>query len=303
MSSQTATLELPSHSVGETTDERCNSAKLVVFVSAGATGPPAQPISGSFAMTEESNVTRRDFGKAGVQSLLSLSLLEMIFARDAWAANVSPITAKWLVGLNELAGDVKEQRISQVAWQKKVEELYSQIEVDELMKFVDFKNLTKDVKLVDHGARSLRPKFPDVEGLPKKLVFGKQIFAIKKGQSVVPHGHNNMATAFLVLKGELHGRHYDRIEDETDHLLIRPTIDAQFKPGGTSTVSDYKDNIHWFKATSESAFIFNIHVLGCRPGSGLPTGRVYVDPNGESLKGGLVRARRLNYDEAHKLFG
>ncbi|MGZ0173806.1 MAG: hypothetical protein ACKVHE_30195, partial [Planctomycetales bacterium] len=148
-------------------------------------------------MTEPSNVTRRDFGKAGVQSLLTLSLLETIFARDAWSADVSPITAKWLAGLNELAGDVKEQRISQVAWQKKVEELYAQIEVDELMKFVDFKNLTKDLKLVDQGARSLRPKFPDVEGLPKKFVFGKQIFAIKKGQSVIPHGHNNMATAFL----------------------------------------------------------------------------------------------------------
>jgi len=254
-------------------------------------------------MTKPSNVTRREFGTAGVQSLLMFSLLETIFARDAWSAEVSPITAKWLAGLNELAGDVKEQRISQVAWQKKVEELYGQIEVDELMKFVDFNGLTKDLKFVDHGARSLRPKFPEIDGVPKKLVFGKQIFAIKKGQSVVPHGHNNMATAFLVLQGELHGRHYDRIEDESEHLVIRPTIDASFKPGGVSTVSDYKDNIHWFKATSKSAFIFNIHVLGCRPGSALPTGRVYVDPNGESLDGGLVRARRLNYGEAHKLFG
>ena len=254
-------------------------------------------------MTDPSNVTRREFGRAGVQSLLTLTLLETIFAREAWSSEVSPITAKWLAGLNELAGDVKEQRVSQVVWQQKVEELYGQIEVDELMKFVDFKNLTKDLKFVDHGARSLRPKFPDVEGVPKKLVFGKQIFAIKQGQSVIPHGHNNMATAFLVLKGDLHGRHYDRVEDESKHLIIRPTIDQQFKPGESSTVSDYKDNIHWFKATSESAFIFNIHILGCRPGSGLPTGRVYVDPNGESLGDGLVRARRLNYTEAHKLFG
>jgi hypothetical protein len=254
-------------------------------------------------MTEPSDVTRREFGLAGVQSLLTFSLLETIFARDAWSAEVSPITAKWLAGLNELAGDVKEQRISQVVWQKKVEELYGQIEVDELMRFVDFKNLTKDLKFVDRGARSLRPKFPDVEGVPKDLVFGKQIFAMKQGQSVVPHGHNNMATAFLVLKGDLHGRHYDRVEDEAEHLIIRPTIDQPFKPGEASSVSDYKDNIHWFKATSESAFIFNIHILGCRPGSGLPTGRVYVDPHGESLGGGLVRAPRLNYDEAHKLFG
>lgn len=254
-------------------------------------------------MAEQTTVTRRDFGLAGVKSLLTLSLLETIFARNAWSAEVQPIAAKWVADLNELAGDVKEQRISQVVWQEKVQELYGQIELDELMQFVNFKNLTKDLKFVDHGARSLQPKFPDVEGLPKKLVFGKQIFAIKQGQSVVPHGHNNMATAFLVLKGELHGRHYDRIEDESEHLIIRPTIDRQFKPGETSTVSDYKDNIHWFKATSESAFIFNIHILGCRPGSGLPTGRVYVDPNGESLTDGLVRARRLKYDEAHKLFG
>lgn len=254
-------------------------------------------------MAERIDVTRREFSIASVQSLLTLTLLETIFARDAWSAEVSPITTKWLAGLNELASDVKEQRISQVLWQQKVTELYSQIEVDELMKFVDFKNLTKNIKFVDHGALSLRPKLPDVEGVPGKLVFGKQIFAIKQGQSVVPHGHNNMATAFLILKGELHGRHYDRIEDEANHLIIRPTIDQQFKPGESSTVSDYKDNIHWFKATSESAFIFNIHVLGCRPGSNLPTGRVYVDPNGESIGGGLIRARRLRYDEAHKLFG
>ena len=254
-------------------------------------------------MTETSNVTRREFGLASVGSLLTLSLLETIFTREAWSAEVSPITTKWLSELNELAGDVKEQRISQVIWQQKVEELYGQIEVNELMRFVDFNNLTRDLKFVDHGARSLRPKFPDIEGVPKKLVFGKQIFAIRQGQSVIPHGHNNMATAFLVLKGELHGRHYDRIEDQADHLIIRPTIDQPFKPGEASSVSDYKDNIHWFKATSESAFIFNIHILDCRPGSALPTGRVYVNPNGESLSGGLVRARRLNYDEAHKLFG
>src|SRR5206468_4696834 len=114
-----------------------------------------------------------------------------------------------------------------------------------------------------------------------------------KGRSVVPHGHNNMATAFLILKGDLHGRHYDRLEDQKEHVLIKPTIDRPFKPGECSTVSDYKDNVHWFQATSESAFIFNIHVLNVRPDSGEATGRVYLDPNGEKLKDGLIRARWL----------
>jgi hypothetical protein len=138
---------------------------------------------------------------------------------------------------------------------------------------------------------------------PKKLVFGKQIFALKKGRSVVPHGHNNMATAFLILNGDLRGRHYDRLEDEKDHIIIRPTIDRSFKLAEYSTVSDYKDNIHWFKAESDVAYIFNIHVNDCRPKSELQTGRVYLNPNGEALSGGLIRAPRIGYTESHKLFG
>lgn len=249
------------------------------------------------------SINRREFAAASTEALLTFSLLETLFARDAWSAEVSPIAAKWLTGVNELAADVKEQRVSQVEWQKKTEELFSQIGLNDLLELVRFDDLTRDLKFVDNGARSLRPRLPEVEGLPRQLVFGKQIFALKKGRSVVPHGHNNMATAFLVLKGELHGRHYDRIEDEPEHLLIRPTIDRQFKPGETSSVSDYRDNIHWFKSTSDTAFIFNIHVLGCRPGSALPTGRVYVDPHGEPINGNLLRARRLRYTEAHQLFG
>ena len=27
-------------------------------------------------------------------------------------------------------------------------------------------------------------------------------------------------------------------------------------------ISDHKDNVHWFKAESDTAFIFNVHVIG-----------------------------------------
>jgi hypothetical protein len=136
-----------------------------------------------------------------------------------------------------------------------------------------------------------------------KQVFGRQIFALKKGRSVVPHGHNNMATAFLILKGDCEGKHYDRLKDEPEHYIIKPTIDRKFEPGECSTISDHKDNVHWFKALTEKAFIFNIHVMNIAPERGEPTGRVYLDPSGEKLAGGLIRARRLDYEEAHKLYG
>ncbi|MCH8217968.1 MAG: hypothetical protein IH892_14520 [Planctomycetes bacterium] len=216
---------------------------------------------------------------------------------------MKPITVKWLAELNELGREVKGPTLTQVDWQKKVEELFSKVELPDLLRFLDFDRLSKNVDFVNNGARSIRFEFPEVEGVPKKLVFGKQIFALKKGRSVVPHGHNNMATAFLAIGGELHGRHYDRVEDAEDHFIIRPTIDRTFSPGEFSSVSDYKDNVHWFKANTEPAYIFNIHILNTRPDSKLKTGRVYVNPDGEKLKGGLIRAPRISYSEAHKLFG
>ena len=160
---------------------------------------------------------------------------------------------------------------------------------------------TRKVVVAVHGR--VGDGVPAVEGLPKELVYGRQIFALKKDRSVVPHGHNNMATAFLILQGDLQGKHYDRIEDQAEHIVIKPTIDRKFKPGECSTVTDYKDNVHWFKALTEPAFIFNLHLLDVQPGTKLPTGRVYIDPAGEKLDGGLIRAKRIGYKEANELYG
>ena len=245
---------------------------------------------------------RREFGQRSIGSLLTISLLETLFSADAFGEQVKPVTANWLADLNTLGVDLKGQKLTQLQWQEKVESLYSLVNLPDLLSFVDFEKLTKDLKFREKGERAIHPSFPDVEGLPKELVFGNQMFAMKRGQSVAPHGHNNMATAFLVLSGEFHGRHYDRLEDLEEHFIIRPTIDGTFKPAQYSTVSDVKDNIHWFQATSDVGFIFNIHLLNVDPQMKL-NGRVYVDPNGEKLSGGRIRARRLSSKEAYELYG
>jgi len=246
-------------------------------------------------------LSRRAFHEGTLGSLLTFSLLESLFAGDAFAAEIKPVAADWLASLNQLGLDLKGQDLSQVQWQSKVEELFNKVELPELLTFVDFDKLTANLKFRDRGELSLRAKFPQVEGLPTQLVFGHQTFALKKDRSVVPHGHDNMATAFLVLQGEFTGRHYDRLEDEPKHFIIKPTIDRAFTAGDFSTVSDHKDNIHWFKATSETAFIFNIHVLNVVDGK--RSGRVYLDPKGEPISDGRIRARKLKAAEAYKLFG
>ena len=222
---------------------------------------------------------------------------------DAFADGVRPRTVKWLADVNELGRQVRGQKLPQVAWQEQIEKLFSQVNLPELLELIDFDRLTRESRWSTGGARAFRSSSRRVEGLPTEYVFGKQIFALKQGRSVVPHGHNNMATAFLILKGDLRGRHYDRLEDLPDAYIIKPTIDRKFTPGECSTVSDHKDNVHWFQALTEPAFIFNIHVFNVSPGLGQPTGRVYLNPLGEKLAGGKIKAPHIDYHTSVKLFG
>jgi len=263
-------------------------------------------------MTDASSndvVSRRDFSRRALGSVLIYSLLETVFDRDAFADEIRPVTARWVAELDDLCAEVKDgkvedEQLAQVLWQRKVEELFARVDLPDLLRLIDFERLTRGVEPDAKGEKSLRFDFQRVDGVPTKLVFGKQIFALGKGRSVVPHGHNNMATAFLILAGDLRGRHYDRVEDQPEHIVIKPTVDRGFRAGDCSTVSDYRDNVHWFTASSERAYIFNIHVLGVpREGPRLRTGRVYVDPEGEKLAGGLIRAPRIGWAEVKDKYG
>src|SRR5687767_10591220 len=237
-------------------------------------------------------MTRREFNRQALGSLALFSLFGLLRGKDLFAAAIRPFADHWLADLDRLGRDVKSDALKQVEWQKKVEELYSKVDLAEFLKMIDFETLKKKLDNYNgKGAMSLGVSFPKIEGVPTKFVFGRQLFAMKKGRSIVPHGHDSMATAFLVVSGKCRGRHYDRLADEKDHLIIAPTIDREFGPGGTSSVSDVKDNIHWFEALTDSAFVFNIHVNGLKANPKSP-GRVYVDPNGEKIEGGKIRARR-----------
>ncbi len=91
--------------------------------------------------------------------------------------------------------DIKEKKLDQ-RLAEEGRRTVSQGDLPDLLKFLDFEKLAKSARPLTKGELSLRAKFPEVEGLPTELVFGHQIFALNKDRSVVPHGHDNMATAF-----------------------------------------------------------------------------------------------------------
>jgi hypothetical protein len=247
--------------------------------------------------------SRREFGAQMLGSLVAYSLIETLFHGELFADGIRPVINQWIIDLNTLGQDLKGRKLTDLEFQAKMEQLYRKVNLPDLLKLVQFDRLEEKARLPENGAQSLGFDLTNIEGLPKKLALGKQIFAMKQGRSVVPHGHDNMCTGFIILKGEFAGKHYDRVEDNPDHYLIRPTIDRKFKPGECSTISDHKDNVHWFKADSSTGFIFNVHVMGYDPNNPKNSGRIYVDPEGPKSAGGLIVARKMTSSECHKKYG
>jgi hypothetical protein len=141
-----------------------------------------------------------------------------------------------------------------------------------------------------------------VEGLPRK--FGTKVFGMAQGRAIVPHGHQNMASMHVVLAGEFRLRHFERVEDQPGHLVLRPSIDRASKPGDLSSISDQRDNVHWLVATKGPAYTFDLIVVGLDPARGFDWKMDHVDVDrAERLEGGLLRARRVEFEEAIRLYG
>lgn len=249
--------------------------------------------------------SRRDFHGTMLSTLAGFGLVEFLWQRDLFANEVKPLVNDWFKSLHALGQDLHGQKMKDVEFQKKLEELYKKIDLGSLVKFVELDKIQERSKLPDNGAFSATFDLSQVEGLPpsNKLGFGKQIFCLKKGRSIVPHGHENMCTGFIILRGEFHGRHYERLETLADSYIIKPTIDQTFKEGGVSTISDHKDNVHWFTALSDRGFVFNLHFTGYDPTITGSTGRLYLDPEGEKLSEGKIKAKKMNSAECHKKYG
>lgn len=247
--------------------------------------------------------SRREFNSRLLGSLMACGFIEAVYAARLFGDEVKPIVGPWLTELADATRQLRDHKLKDTEFQAKMEELYRRVDLPELIKHIRLDQLAASTRLPDNGAANLGIDFSKIEGAPAKPGFGKQIFGMKKGRSIVPHGHANMCTGFIVLRGDFHGRHYDKLESHKDHYIIKPTIDRAFKPGELSTISDHKDNVHWFKCGSDTGFIFNVHVVGYDPEIKEPSGRLYLDAEGEKLSGGLIKAKKMSSSECHKKYG
>jgi hypothetical protein len=246
--------------------------------------------------------TRRDVLRAGLGSLLQVAFLRDVLAAGA-APAVGPVLARWLRDLHARSADLRGAAVSAGEWQREVGALLERVPLEDLVRLVDLDRLLRTVSLPDDRAITRDPVFPPLEGLPGPQPHIRRVFLLGKDRAIVPHGHRNMASGHLVIRGALRVRHYDRLRDEPGHLVLRPTIDRESHPGAATTVSDARDNVHWLVATTDVAATFDVIVPGLDPGR--PTAFMdFVDPRrGEPVGDGSLRVPRLGPDDVFARYG
>lgn len=248
--------------------------------------------------------SRREFLKTGFNAVVAYALFDALFSRDAFAREIKPLTLKWARELNGLGLDLRRRSLTLVQWQEHVEKLLERIELKELLQLIDFDKLTTDFQFPDLGVNTKNVRLPKLEGLPEQPAFFSKIFGLKQGRAIIPHGHKNMVSAHLVLKGEFELRHYDKVMDEADHIIMTPTIDTLAKAGDASSISDDKNNIHWFITRSDHAFTFDMIMTNIDPNFGKAYDIENIDPaEAEKLSGNLLRVKKLSVDEALRKYG
>jgi len=247
-------------------------------------------------------MNRREFSNGLIETVVSYSLIDSLFVSNVFAKNIKPMAKHWALSLNECCADLKKESISPLEWQNHIQQLYKKIELRELLQFIDFENLTKGFNYPDFGVNTKPVKFPKLNGLPEKTVFVKKIFGMKRDRAIIPHGHSNMASAHLIIGGQMHLRNYEKINQEGDkHLIIKPTLDKTTGLGESSTISDEKDNIHWFVANTARAFTFDVIMLDLQ-GKPCDIHNIGIEKK-QNLADGMLRVPILDVEAALKKYG
>lgn len=248
-------------------------------------------------------LSRRIFNSHLLSSLLTFSLAKSLSRVEVLSKAFEPVVRKWLIEMEHVTEQLRQGSVKTIEWQIQIESLLSHVDLNDLLLAIDYDRLVKTAIFPEDHESAEDIDFSHNDGLPAELSFAPYFYAMKKGTAIVPHGHRNMTSMHMMIKGQAHGWQFERVSDEGQYVTIKPTNDKILEVGAVTTVSDDRDNVHWFKALSEPVFMFNIGVFRIKPSKDF-SGRDYLDPlGGEKLKDGLIRARRLEVKEAYKLYG
>jgi hypothetical protein len=242
---------------------------------------------------------------ASRRTLLRLGPAALLYALGARRALAEPLRGAVVPGLhamNELARQLRHGDLRPTDWQDEMARLVAGLPVAEAVQALDLDRLAATLELPDDRALVRELSFPELDLSLREAGLRPRLFALGPGRAIVPHGHHDMVSMHWVLHGAMHGRHFDRLEQTRDHVVMRPTLDRVLRPGAATSISDDRDNIHWFVAVDGPALALDVIVSHLHAEG--PHGRFYVDPRAaQALGDGRLRAPILSPANARRRYG
>ena len=231
--------------------------------------------------------------------------LYAVWRSDAIAGGAPRALDRWAQSIADLNRELAAGKIGLTEWQDGVVGLDAGVDLAQLRSYLDFDRLTAAMKFPGKLAETADPKLPvriNVAGIERHWFV--RFFGMKRGGAIIPHVHNNMVSAHLVVEGQFHARTFDRAADMADPtgdaVMLRPKYADTLKPGQAISMSDDRDNCHWLVAEADRSFTFDVGVLALSKSRlyTLPANEysmIFVDPSGEEDGYGLVRAPVMSF--------
>ncbi len=209
---------------------------------------------------------------------------------------------RWLALQTELARGLSNGSISQTTWHRSVTELAGQVDLESLAHELRRARIKDAGPPFGHDPQKRFVTILGEAGQPIKLSYGLAVFDFGPDSVITPHAHRYMASAHLVIDGTVRVRTFDRIKDEKNFLILRPTQDVLAEPGYAAAMTTVKDNVHWFAPRSQRAMTVDVIIDGLERGQD----RYLIEPvdpvRGSKLQDGDIRVPRISFEKSMELY-
>jgi len=210
--------------------------------------------------------------------------------------------AHWVGRQHDLALALSHGHLMPDHWQAEVEALAREVDIEALMAAIGRAG-GRDVGrgLPTYPAKRLI-QFRDAHGVRRQLRYAAALFDFDRGNVITPHAHRNMVSAHIVTRGRFRVRTFDRVRDDGDALIVRPSGDDILTVGDVSSIGPMHRNVHWFVPLTDRAATFDIIVSGLAA-DGPRYAVEAIDPvRGRPLPDGTIRAPLIDFESASRFY-
>ncbi len=243
-----------------------------------------------------------------LETAAGVLLISSLNVRSAWARGRPTVMDAWARDVVRLKEELRAGRVDVLAWQQGIEHANRSVPVNEISAYLDVDALTREFTYSSSLAEARDPVLPaEVIGEAGMHRWFVRVFGLRRGGAIIPHVHNNMVSAHLVISGVFHARTHNRVQDLPKSVVLRPTRDGRIRVGDVISMSDRRDNQHWLIAQEDRSMTFDVGIVGV-PASWTygheanTYNMIYVDPTVPAELDGTIVAPTMTWEAASAKF-